>query len=277
MAEPSAVSHAVIAAAGQATRMWPASKAVPKELFPVGKVPAICRLVTELADAGIRQVVLVVTPTGQDLMQTLFDASIAPPAKMADDPVVRHFQSTLAKVRVTFVLQDSRYGNAVPLMQAADIVNQNPCIYAFGDDVVIGENATKGLIQVHSETGYPVLAAQQVPTARKTQFGILECLPDDPFQRVSRLLEKPSMQDTSSNLASFGRYLVTPELLDGVRRLKPGRDGELWFTDLVKGRVEAGGPVCTFTLSAGRWYTVGDPQSYVEACVAAQKADEEAE
>ena len=68
--------------------MWPASKAIPKELFPLGKVPAIVRLISELVDAGIRRVVLVVSQQGKHPMEVLLDHSIDPPAKFARDPVV---------------------------------------------------------------------------------------------------------------------------------------------------------------------------------------------
>src|SRR5947207_1141075 len=105
------VDTAVIAAAGSATRMWPASKVIPKELFPVGKLPVIVNLVSELASAGIKKVILVVSEQSLPLMHALFDRSIGPPSKLAEDPVIVAFESLLSSTKITIVPQKGTYGN----------------------------------------------------------------------------------------------------------------------------------------------------------------------
>jgi len=273
---PSPVRTAVIAAAGQGTRMWPASKVVPKELFPLGKAPAIVQLIWELADAGIRRVILVVSQQALPLMEALFDRLIPPPPKLLDDPVVQRFQKMLSEVEITLEVQAGNYGNATPLLQSADLVGNEPCIYAFGDDVVFGENATEGLIDVFNQTGYPVLAVQQVPMSKQGQFGIVECRSENGIQYVTRLLEKPRKKETASDLAAYGRYLVTPELMHALRGVTPGKDGEVWFVDAVIRRLQHGKPVCAVSLSTGRWYTVGDLINYAEAVAAASAQEQKA-
>src|SRR5882724_11566662 len=143
---PEIIKTAVIAAAGSATRMWPSSKVCPKELFPLGKIPVIVHLVWELMDAGIEEIVLVTADRTGDAMRALFDPSVPAPEKIAGDPLVRRFQETLSRGVVTIVAQSGPYGNATPLRDAAGRVGNNACIYAFGDDIVIGENATDGLM-----------------------------------------------------------------------------------------------------------------------------------
>jgi UTP--glucose-1-phosphate uridylyltransferase len=263
------VRTAVIAAAGQATRMWPASKVIPKELFPLGKAPAIVHLIWEFADAGIRRVILVVSQQAKGLMEALVDRSIEPPTKLLNDPVVQRFQKLLSEVEITIAVQAGNYGNATPLIQSAALVGSEPCIYAFGDDVVFGENASQGLIDVYGRTGYPVLAVQQIPLSKQGQFGIVECHVDNGIQYVSRMLEKPRPHETTSLLAAYGRYLVTPELMQKLLAVTAGKDNEVWFVDGVIRRLQEGQPVCAVPLSTGKWYTVGDPVSYAEAVSAA--------
>jgi UTP--glucose-1-phosphate uridylyltransferase len=272
MGVPPKVRTAVIAAAGHATRMWPASKAIPKELFPLGRIPAIVHLMLEFLDAGISKVILVVGKQSLPMMETLLDASVGPPAKFADDPLVQRYQAMLSELEFRVLEQTGNYGNGTPLIMAAGVVGLEPCIYAFGDDVVLGENASRGLIDVFERTGCPVLAAQEVDSSRRSQFGILETREQGGLRYVSRLLEKPGPSDTASNLAAFGRYLVTPELMEVLRAIRPGRDNEVWFTDSVIRRLQNGQPVCAFLLTAGKWYTVGDPSSYAAAVKA--EADE---
>src|SRR5713226_194019 len=114
------IDTAVIAAAGSATRMWPASKVIPKELFPLGKLPAIVHLVSELAAAGIRNVILVVSEQSLSLIRALFDPSIAPPSKSKTDPLTQAFEALLATTKITVVPQKGTYGNATPLITVAD-------------------------------------------------------------------------------------------------------------------------------------------------------------
>jgi len=86
------------------------------------------------------------------------------------------------------------------------------------------------------------------------------------------MLEKPRPHQTTSLLAAYGRYLVTPELMQELLAVTPGKDNEIWFVDAVIRRLQQGQPVCAVPLSTGKWYTVGDPVSYAEAVSATYPA-----
>jgi UTP--glucose-1-phosphate uridylyltransferase len=191
-------------------------------------------------------------------MKELVDASVDPPKKIANDPLIQRYQRMLTEVEFTIIEQSGNYGNGTPLILAEKMMGDEPCIYAFGDDVVL-----------YCRMECPVLAAQRVDETRKSLFGILECRKEGGVQHVVRLLEKPLPGETLSNLAAFGRYLVTTELMEDLRNVVPGRDRELWFVDSVIRRISNGGDVCAFALTSGKWYTVGDPSSYAEATKAA--------
>ncbi len=260
---------AVIAAAGQATRMYPSSKVFPKELFPLGRIPVIVHLVWELIDAGIENVVIVAAPHNSGFMAGLFDPLKLAPEKLLADPLVMRFQESLRRCSISIIEQNGNYGNGTPLQLAAERFGKQPYIYAFGDDIVIGENATRGLVEIYERTGHPVLGGQEVPPERTSSFGILEYAHREGVDYITRILEKPSLGETSSNLASFGRYLVTPPVLDMLGRTRPGRDGEIWFIDAMSAHLRDGGQACTFRPTKGKWYTVGDPRGYADAVTAA--------
>src|SRR3954471_24300302 len=133
---PEKITTAVIAAAGSATRMWPASKVYPKELFPLGKIPVIVHLVWELMDAGIEKIIVVTAGRTGAAMEARFNPSNAAPDKISADPLVKRFQETLSCGVVRIMEQSGPYGNATPLRDAAETVGNHPCIYAFGDDIV---------------------------------------------------------------------------------------------------------------------------------------------
>jgi len=263
------VHTAVIAAAGQGTRMWPSTKVVSKELFPLGRIPVIVHVLWELAEAGIERVIIVAARHNREDISRLLDAATAPPIKFMDDPLVYRFQQMLATTSISILEQTADYGNGIPLTLAAELVGGEPCIYAFGDDVVIGENVTRGLIETFHRTGACVLAAQEVAAERRAAFGIVECEQHHDVEYISRFFEKPTPHQTESNLASFGRYLVTPSFVELLRGVERGRDGEIWFTDAVHRLLHDGGIACPFRLTVGKWYTVGDPTGYADAVRAA--------
>jgi UTP--glucose-1-phosphate uridylyltransferase len=263
------ITAAVIAAAGQATRMWPASKVCPKELFPLGRIPVIVHLVWEMIECGISDVVIVGAAHNRHQLESLFDPSQTAPVKVAADPLVRQFEESLARVNLSIIEQTGRYGNGSPLRDAVERFGCDSCVYAFGDDVIIGENASRGLIQLHEQTGHPVMGAQEVDRSRRMQFGILESERRGGVDYITRIVEKPKPEETTSNLASFGRYLITPDIVEKLSRVRPGRDGEVWLVDAINAHLESGGQACVFPLTRGMWYTVGDPKGYAEAVQAA--------
>jgi UTP--glucose-1-phosphate uridylyltransferase len=271
---PQTVRTAVIAAAGSASRMWPASKVTPKEMFPLGRLPVIAHLVWEMVDAGISDIVIVMRKDNHRAIESVFDTAIAPPAGVARDPIVRRFEKIIRKPRLTFVQQSGPYGNGTPLLNGYAASKRGTCIYAFADDVVFGENATAGLIRTHQRAGHVVLAAQRVPTKDAGKFGILETRRRSGDQVITRFVEKPKAGATTSTLASLGRYLVTPELIDVLEQTPVGRDSELWLADAFCALLDRGSTLSVFTLTKGRWYTVGNPDGYRSAVLAGMRFEE---
>jgi UTP--glucose-1-phosphate uridylyltransferase len=86
------------------------------------------------------------------------------------------------------------------------------------------------------------------------------------------LIEKPKPEETTSNLAAFGRYFVTKELAHLSRTTTPGKDGELWFVDSVIRYMNEAKRVAVCPLRTGNWYTVGDPAGYLQAVQASMTA-----
>ena len=262
---------AVIAAAGSASRMWPASKTIPKELFPLGKVPAIAHVAWEMIDAGIDDIRIVIRKGEPPAIAELLDPHRAsPPGSMKEDPVVQRFEQMLAAARFSFIEQEGPYGNGTPLLNGTNGVNE-PVVFAFADDVVFGENAVAGMVQLYERTGHPILAVQEVAPEEVRKFGILDTSTRNGIDIVSRFVEKPAPGETSSRLASLGRYLITPELVNVLRETPTGRGGELWLADAFIALLKRGLELNAFRLTSGEWHTVGTPEGYARAVQAAMQ------
>jgi UTP--glucose-1-phosphate uridylyltransferase len=264
---------AVIAAAGSASRMWPASKTIPKELFPLGKVPAIAHVVWEMIDAGIDDIRIIIRKGEPPAIAELLDPQRgAPPDSVRHDPVVQRFEQMIRAASFTFIEQEGPYGNGTPLLNGTEGLEE-PCVFAFADDVVFGENPVAGMVALFERTGNPILAVQEVAEEEVRKFGILDTIPDRGVDVVARFVEKPEPGQTASRLASLGRYLVTPELVQALRSTPTGKGGELWLADAFIQLLDAGRPLNAFRLTSGEWHTVGTPEGYVRAAVAAMQFD----
>lgn len=262
---------AVIAAAGSASRMWPASKTIPKELFPLGKVPAIAHVVWEMIDAGIDDIRIVIRKGEPPAIAELLDPKRGgPPESVKSDPVVQRFERMIASATFTFIEQEGPYGNGTPLLNGANGIEE-PCVFAFADDVVFGENAVAGMVALFERTGNPVLAVQEVAAEEVKKFGILDTTSERGVDVIRRFVEKPGPGETTSRLASLGRYLITPELVNVLRSTPTGKGGELWLADAFIHLLNAGRSLNAYRLTAGQWHTVGTPEGYVRAAVAAME------
>lgn len=270
------VRQAVIAAGGAGTRIYPGTKAVPKELLPVPRVPALGTTIVEMVAAGIDRIVIVANNGNTALIERLLDRGIEAPKSVRDDAVIRQFEDAIRSASFSVITQMGRYGNGTPLLDATAHGIEVPCVYAFADDVVFGENVSKGLLETFEIAGTAVLAAQAVRASEVQKFGILECGKSGNVSYVKRFIEKPGLSETTSRLASLGRYLITEAVVNALTETRPGRGGEIWLSDAFVRLIELGSRIAAFRLKRGRWHTVGNPDGFAKAVQAGLKAERHA-
>lgn len=228
---------AVIPAAGFGTRMLPATKSMPKEMMPILDKPAIQYVAEEAFDSGLNDIILV-TGRHKRSVEDHFD----------DVPELEHLlrekgrSEALALLRtvpegasVTYVRQARPLGLGHAILQARNHVRDRPFAVLLGDDLIFGEDPVVAqLRRVYEETGCSVLAVQEVPDEDVGKYGIVEVQKTNGHERLTRIVEKPSPDETSSRLASIGRYVFTPRIFEHLAKLEPGAGGELQLTDAVQ-------------------------------------------
>lgn len=198
------ITKAVITAGGYATRFLPITKAVPKEMLPLGDKPVIHYILAELQDAGITDV-LILIGRGRESLMNYLDKNYE-----VDDYLERRAAQTQDAVSVTkttnFFGNMNLYFRRVPLPQgvadcvkhAASFVGSEPFILAYCDDVFFGENPTAEMMTAYEQTGQPVIIAAPVPWADAHRYGIIT--------KDGQIIEKPTKP--TSNLVAVGRYLL---------------------------------------------------------------------
>ena len=244
----SAITTAVIPAAGFGTRFLPVTKALPKELLPVLDTPCLHLLVEEAVSSGITRIVFVIN-TGKEAIRDYFSASpelISFLESRGKKEAAQRLLALSSSAEFVFVHQDSPKGDGHALLQARDVVGEQPFLVLFGDDLVFGTpTASQQLIAAFENTGSPVVGVTQVEGAAISSYGVVAV--DDEkgaydMQRITAAVEKPQLKDAPSNLAIVGKYVCTPELMTALTRLPPAKE-ELKLIDGFSSLLAAGDPV----------------------------------
>lgn len=229
---------AIIPAAGMGTRFLPATKSVPKEMLPVLDKPVIQYVVEEALRSGVDEVVIV---SNRD--KHAIEAHFAP-----DDELVDLLERTRRKPyadavadavtlgeRIEFVYQDAPLGLGHAVHCAHTAVGDERFYVLLGDTIIPDADVLESMRAVSDANGgASVIAVFPVPLSDVSRFGVIsgsQCRED--LWRVTGIVEKPAPADSPSNLAVFGRYLLTPRVMELLATTAPGVGGEIQLTDAL--------------------------------------------
>ena len=257
------VETGVIAAAGSGTRMLPITLGYPKELLPIINKPAIQLIIEEFIDSGLKRIIIV-TGENSDPLRRKYEPTS--PRERGVYKSLDEFIDRLAKVEIIIITQEGPYGNGTPLVVARPhLAEDEMFIYAYGDDLIKSETPfTQLLIEKHRRTGALVVGTQQVPWEEVVKYGIAQIKPGSEDKELSDVVEKPSIEEARSNLAMFGRFLLSQEIIRILTEIPLGKSNELWLTDAVREYIHRGGRVVTESVTGGHWLTIGDPINYLK-------------
>ena len=263
---------AIITDAGFASRYLPITKTIPKAMIPIGSKPVMQLCVEECAEAGIDEIIIVATPNtmGRQIYDDYFHNPTESVKTLLDKQGKSERFESVEKVlnfpKITIIEQDASlpYGNGSPIVSAKSFVeNDEAFVVLYSDDLILGEGDVKTLIEEYQT--HPgakgVITTQEMPEEVWHKYGMV-ALKDN--GTLSHIVEKPKTPDLSpSNLTSYGRYLLTPEVFDYLIPSNTGLDGELWTVDAITKLAEHGDVVVA--KSRGKWITTGDPKNYFMA------------
>ena len=272
------VRSAVIPAAGLGTRFLPATKAVPKELFPIGDQPAIQTVIDEALGAGIDHIVVVSSRS-----KPAIEAYFAPDEDLlsALDEKGKHetaerLRSIGRDWRVSIVYQDDPKGLGHAVGCAREAVGPEPFAVMLPDELMSSSSLLAQMNGVCASTGGSVVAVAEVSPSEVSSYGVIDPsgpLSPDGVIAVRDLVEKPPVDEAPSQYIITGRYVLTPDAWDEIDALTPGRGGELQLTDALKAQA-ARSPFHAVLSDVGR-YDTGNPLGFLTASIRLGLADHE--
>lgn len=233
------VRKVVIPVAGYGTRFLPATKAMPKEMLPIIDKPVIQYVVEEAVASGITDIILV-TSHAKRAVEDHFDESplLEMWLKSQDKKHAYEEIRRIAKLaNFIYVRQKGPYGNATPVLNAAHLIGDEPFAVVFGDDVYTGKTPRlRQMMDVFDKYQDPVLGVIKVDRSETKRYGVV-----DPSAQVEKrvyqcrdVVEKPTPAEAPSCLAANAGYILTPDIFDEIRRLKPPKGGEYVTLDALK-------------------------------------------
>jgi UTP--glucose-1-phosphate uridylyltransferase len=238
-------------------------------MIPIGAKPVMQLCVEECAEAGIDEIIIVATPNTkskeiyEDYFHNPSDNVKALLDKQGKSERFKPVEEVLNFPKITVIEQDSNlpYGNGSPIVSAKNFVKDDEAfVVLYSDDLILGKGDVKTLIETYRNhpEAKAVIAAQEMPEEVWNRYGMIALKENG---TLSHIVEKPKTPDLSpSNLTSYGRYLLTPEVFEYLLPSNTGLDDELWTVDAITKLAEHGDVVVA--RSEGKWITTGDPKNY---------------
>lgn len=271
MKERNRIRKAVIPAAGLGTRLLPATKAIPKEMFPILAKPAIQYVVEEALASGIEAILFILNGS-KSIVEDYFRGTTA--LDCFRQPSNPHEAELACGVPVSFsfVRQEKALGLAHAIGCARQFVRDEPFAVLLPDVVFdSGQPALQQLMDCYKANGGCIVATQAIAEEDVQTCGILETKPVDAGEwngklfRVSTLVEKPRPEKAPSRYAVIGRYVFEPDIFAFIDRTQADIRGEMQITDSLRLYCELN-PLFALLLERN-YYDVGDVFGLLRASI----------
>jgi len=266
------VTKAIFPVAGMGTRFLPATKSVPKEIMTLVDRPLIQYAIDEARAAGIKEFIFV-TSRGKSALEDYFDhapeleSSLRKKGKT--DLLETLKDTNMDSGAIAYIRQHRALGLGHAVWCARRLLADEPFAVILPDDVIAAETpCLQQMVEAHAETGGNMVAAMEVPTEKTSSYGIVDIKEDlGSVVSVRGMIEKPDSAEAPSNLAVIGRYILTPQIMQNLQKIKSGAGGEVQLTDAIAEEITNSDNVHAFRFR-GQRYDCGSKAGFLQATVA---------
>ena len=264
------ITKCLFPAAGYGTRFLPATKAVPKEMLPVIAKPLLQYGVEEALSAGITNMAIV-TGRGKRAIEDHFDNSYELESQLigtSKENYLSEIKEIIMKSTFTYVRQKTMLGLGHAILTGKPLIGDEPFAVILADDLCCSdENSVMSqMIKIYNQYNCSVVAIEEVPISQTSKYGIitgnLVDKSNDTYQ-ITDMVEKPEEKNAPSNMAIIGRYILTPDIFDILKTIKPNKNGEIQITDALLIQAKKG-KVIAYKFK-GKRFDCGSVKGYLEA------------
>ena len=267
------IKKALIPAAGFGTRFLPQTKAMPKEMLPIVDKPVIQYVVEEAVASGIEDIIIVTGANkraiedhfdvpNQDLIKNLVDGG--------KEKLLHEIQRVAEMANFIYVRQKGPYGNGTPVLAGEPIIDNEPFAVLWGDEFIYAEPPRLAqMTAVFEKYGGMVISGVKIEKKEDLKrYGIADLEPvEGNVYKIKKIVEKPDPSEAPSDIATHGAYILPPEIFDALKRLTPGKGGEIWLTDAINLLKDEGVPLYAVVVENGKYYDTGNKLEYMKTAV----------
>ena len=277
------IKKCLFPAAGYGTRFLPATKAVPKEMLPILTKPLLQYGVEEALSAGINNMAIV-TGRGKRSIEDHFDDAFELESQLKDtskEHYLDEIKDVIKKATFTYVRQQQMLGLGHAILTGEPLIGNEPFAVILADDLCdcSGDGVISQLIEIYKKYQCSVIAIEEIPFTRIEDYGVISGdLIDgtNDTYRVTNMFEKPKSPDliefakdrvdpnnAPNFMAIVGRYILTPDIFDILKKIKPDNNGEIQITDALFSQAKQG-KVIAYKFK-GKRFDCGSVKGYLEA------------
>jgi len=225
----------------------PATKAMPKEMMPIVSKPLIQYGVEEAMTAGMREIGIV-TGRGKRAIEDHFDKSYELENQIAGtgkENLLAEITEIIARCRFSYTRQVEMLGLGHAILVGEGLVGNEPFGVILADDYCVAspDSVMQQMVKIYEKYQCSVVAVEEVSLDRVSRYGVIDGVEKDGVFRVSSMVEKPRPESAPSQLAIIGRYILTPDIFEILRKISPVSGGELHITDALNVQARNGGVI----------------------------------
>jgi UTP--glucose-1-phosphate uridylyltransferase len=264
------IKKCLFPAAGYGTRFLPVTKAVPKEMLPILTKPLLQYGVEEALSAGITNMAIV-TGRGKRAIEDHFDNAFeleVQLSKTSKEHYLKAIKEVIKKSTFTYVRQKEMLGLGHAILTGEPLIGNEPFAVVLADDLCDcdEDGVISQMIEIYNQHQCSVVAIEEVSINQTHKYGIIAGNLIDETEntyRVTDMIEKPRPKDAPTNMAIIGRYILTPDIFDILRKTKPNKDGEIQITDALLTQAKQG-KVIAYKFK-GKRFDCGGIKGYLQA------------
>ena len=262
------ISKCLFPAAGYGTRFLPATKEIPKEMLPILNKPLLQYGVEEALEAGINNM-SIVTGRGKRSIEDHFDNSYELESQLSGtskEHYLKEIQKIIEKATFTYTRQKKMLGLGDAILTGQPLIGNEPFAVLLADDLCdsLDEGILSQMIRIYNKHQCSIIAIKEVPINQTNRYGIITGeLIDKNIYSVTDMVEKPHISNAPSNLAIIGRYILTPDIFDILKKIVPDKNQEIQLTDALLDQAKKG-KVLAYKFKGNR-FDCGSVEGFVEA------------
>ena len=270
------IKQAIIPLAGLGTRLLPLTSVFAKELLPINGKPGIQYILDECIEAGIKEVVFIISKKKQMIKNYFYNDSFYKKIinKKKDPRIIKEYKQILKyKKMIKFVYQNKPLGTGDAVLKTKKYIKDKFFLMLLPDDLIIKKNCSKSMIKIHRRYKSSVMASMNVNKKTVSRWGIFKLSKklDRNNYLIKDVIEKPSIESAPSNKAVIGRYILPKKIFSKLSKQKPGKGGEIHITDAIQSLINENSQFIAHNFS-GKYLDCGSMNGYIKSTLEIAKS-----